>query len=279
MADHAVAATVMETETVTATAVVTCQGFVNKNNFSNVCKNCGRTLQQHPAVRVDTKNRLPDERAWTRADAGLLRWTDQVLVERLQKNCIPALERVKAAWKLTEALVEEEHHNLCVDFLQNVPFSKSNINRGCCHRMGVQYTEMESLIYHQTKCPQAKKLIVAMEHDAPKALRQYGFLMRHWRSCKADMLEYDEKIKKLCGRSDFLNPGVGFVRERVPAPVYEDIKQVTVCRVCESKFGLFSRRKLHCAGCARVVCEKCAPMRSGSEDGPVVRLCIICLPF
>ena len=103
MADHAVAATVMETETVTATAVVTCQGFVNKNNFSNVCKNCGRTLQQHPAVRVDTKNRLPDERAWTRADAGLLRWTDQVLVERLQKNCIPALERVKAAWKLVES--------------------------------------------------------------------------------------------------------------------------------------------------------------------------------
>ena len=102
MADHAVAATVAATETETATAVVTCQGFVNKNNFSNVCKNCGRTLQQHNVVRVDTKNRLPDERAWTRADAGLLRWTDQVLVERLQKNCIPALERVKAAWKLVK---------------------------------------------------------------------------------------------------------------------------------------------------------------------------------
>lgn len=253
-----------------------CKGFVRKGIFDKTCKNCGRASSEHPPVELSIEGRdICDD--WENVEPAFQRLVSHVW-ERLQKKCIPALKRVKTAWKFKESHVDSEHARLCSLFLEDAAGAAAG-HRGCCNLMIKKYKQMESIIQENLNQEATRVTVDDLKTSRPIVFGQYIFFLKSWSACKAEMLQYDQKIKNGCGRKDFVDPD--FRPAAAARPPFEDKKEATKCPVCESTFDklLGVHQKKHCRRCLRVVCGKCATKRQASPEGPKVRLCYECLPF
>jgi len=175
-----------------------------------------------------------------------------------------------------------DRSKICRTFLVDCPYLSREPRLGCCVQLIKSFKEIETIIQRMSeKDKKARRQTHAfIKQQGTREHRDYQFLMQHWHQCRSKVLEYDRKVKEVCGRTDFIVPAPIPEPARVPPPKYENAKSVKICPECNVKFKrLKGRKKVHCKHCLRVVCLKCTSNEVVSAGGPAVRLCTGCLSY